>query len=187
MLSVHDVSNIYHVPLILVQQNIHHILKNLLGLDTMADTPNLGSWEKIARTVDNFPSKVPIALVGKYNGLSDSYLSVLKSLMHSGIHLNVEVDVQWIDAAALEEITKIEKPEEYDAAWAALKSVAGVVVPGGFGNRGVEGKIAAAKYCRENSKPYLGVCLGMQVTLCLCFTYKIFLIALFIVGPNNYR
>lgn len=163
VLSVHDVSNIYHVPLILVKQNIHSILKNLLGLETMADVPNLASWEKIARTVDNFPRKVPIALVGKYNGLSDSYLSVLKSLMHSGIHLNVEVDVQWIDAASLEEVTKTEKPEEYAAAWAVLKGVAGVVVPGGFGTRGVEGKIAAAKYCRESGKPYLGVCLGMQV------------------------
>ena len=173
VLSVHDVSNIYHVPLILVQQNIHHILKNLLGLETMSDVPNLASWEKIARTVDNFPCKVPIALVGKYNGLSDSYLSVLKSLMHSGIHLNVEVDVQWIDAASLEEATKIEKPEEYAAAWAALKNVAGVVVPGGFGNRGVEGKIVAAKYCRESGKPYLGVCLGMQVIMLIWLMIKI--------------
>lgn len=163
ILSVHDVSNIYHVPLILVKQNIHSILKNLLGLHSMSATPNLVSWEKIARTVDSFPRKVAIALVGKYNGLSDSYLSVLKSLMHSGIHLDVEVDVKWIDAAALEEATKTEKPDEYAAAWGVLKSVAGVVVPGGFGTRGVEGKIAAAKFCRESGKPYLGVCLGMQV------------------------
>ena len=164
VLSVHDVSNIYHVPLILVQQDIHKIVKTQLNLQGMADLPSLSKWEQIAKTVDNFSEKVEIAIVGKYNGLSDSYLSVLKSLMHSGIYLNIEVDVKWIDAADLEEETKMNNEEKYKTAWGVLKQVAGVVVPGGFGNRGVEGKIAAARMCRESGKPYLGVCLGMQVS-----------------------
>ena len=84
--------------------------------------------------------------------------------MHSGIYLNVEVDVKWIDAADLEEETKMNNEEKYKTAWGVLKQVAGVVVPGGFGNRGVEGKISAARMCRESGKPYLGVCLGMQVS-----------------------
>lgn len=164
VLSVHDVSNIYHVPLILVQQDIHQIIKTQLNLTEMSDLPLLSKWEQIAQTVDNFAEKVEIAIVGKYNGLQDSYLSVLKSLMHSGIFLNIEVDVKWIDATDLEEETKANNVEKYNAAWSVLKQVAGVVVPGGFGNRGVEGKIAAAKMCRESGKPYLGVCLGMQVS-----------------------
>lgn len=164
VLSVHDVSNIYHVPLILVQQDVHTIIKTQLGIEHMQDVPSLSNWEKIASTVDNFTEKVEIAIVGKYNGQSDSYLSLLKSLMHSGIFLNVEVDIKWIDSADLEEEAKVSNIQQYNAAWDSLKQVAGVVVPGGFGNRGVEGKIAAARMCRETAKPFLGVCLGMQVT-----------------------
>ena len=144
---------------------IHKIVKEQLNIIHMQDFPSLSKWETIAKTVDNFPCKVDIAIVGKYNGLSDSYLSVLKSLMHSGIYLNVEVDVKWIDAADLEEESKSSSLEKYNSAWDCLKKVAGVVVPGGFGNRGVEGKILAAQYCRESKIPYLGVCLGMQVKI----------------------
>ena len=163
VISVHDVSNIYHVPLILLDQGMHGILKSLLNLGHMPAEPSFAAWKHIADTVDNFTAKVEIAIVGKYNGLSDSYLSVLKSLMHSGIHLNTEVAVKWIEAAHLEEATRVSDPELHASAWQSLRQVAGVVVPGGFGNRGVEGKILAAQYCRESRTPYLGVCLGMQV------------------------
>jgi len=163
VISVHDVSNIYHVPLILVEQGLHTILKRELELESMLDTPNLTQWVNMAHTVDSFPTSVDIAIVGKYTGLSDSYLSVTKSLLHSGIHLNVNVNIKWIEASDLEEETKSKDTEKFDQAWEIMKSVSGVLVPGGFGNRGVEGKIAAAKFCRETKKPYLGVCLGMQV------------------------
>ena len=163
VLSVHDVSNIYHVPLILAEQGLHTILKSRLELESMSDTPNLVQWTNMAHVVDTFTSSVDIALVGKYTGLSDSYLSVTKSLLHSGIHLNVHVNVKWIEASDLEHDTELKDKEKFDKAWEIMHSVAGVLVPGGFGNRGVEGKIAAAKYCRESKKPYLGVCLGMQV------------------------
>jgi CTP synthase len=162
-LSVHDVSNIYHVPLILVQQGLHRIIKRHLGLTSMLDEPDLKAWTAMAKGVDETTETIKIALVGKYNGLSDAYLSVLKALTHSGIHLQVKVDVNWVDATNLEEETNTSKPAAYAEAWKTLKAAAGVLVPGGFGHRGVEGKIRAARYCRENKVPYLGVCLGMQV------------------------
>lgn len=163
VLSVHDVSNIYHVPLILAEQGLHTILKSRLGLESMTDLPNLEQWTNMAHLVDTFATSVDIALVGKYTGLSDSYLSVIKSLLHSGIHLNVQVNIKWIEASDLEQETEIKDNEKFTKAWETIHTSAGVLVPGGFGNRGVEGKIAAAKYCRESKKPYLGVCLGMQV------------------------
>ena len=97
-------------------------------------------------------------MVGKYTDLSDSYLSVIKALTHSGIHCKRSVNIVWIEASDLEPTN-----HNSEVAFKKLEQVDGVVVPGGFGNRGVEGKIIAAKYCRENKKPYLGICLGMQV------------------------
>ena len=163
VMAVHDVSNIYHVPLILQKQGIHTIIKEKLGLEMMADVPDLEEWSKIAHIVDSATDKVTIAIVGKYTGLQDAYLSVIKSLKHAGIHLETEVSIQWVEASDLEEETKSSDPAKHAAAWETLRSVAGVVVPGGFGVRGVEGKVLAAKFCREQKKPFLGVCLGMQV------------------------
>jgi len=163
VMAVHDVSNIYHVPLILMKQRIHTIIKEKLGLEMMADVPDLSDWERMATIVDTASEKVSVAIVGKYTGLQDAYLSVLKSLKHAGIHQEVDVAVHWVEASDLEEETKASDPAKHAAAWAAIKGAAGVVVPGGFGVRGVEGKVLAAKYCREHRLPYLGVCLGMQV------------------------
>jgi CTP synthase len=163
VMAVHDVSNIYHVPLILRKQGIHTIIKEKLGLEMMADAPDLTEWSKIAHIVDTAADKVTIAVVGKYTGLQDAYLSVIKSLKHAGILLETDVSIQWVEASDLEEETKSSDPAKHTAAWETLREVAGVVVPGGFGVRGVEGKVLAAKFCREHKKPFLGVCLGMQV------------------------
>ena len=163
VMAVHDVSNIYHVPLILMKQRIHTIIKDKLCLEMMANEPDLRDWERMATIVDTASEKVSVAIVGKYTGLQDAYLSVLKSLKHAGIHQEVDVAVHWVEASDLEEETKASDPAKHAAAWAALTGAAGVVVPGGFGVRGVEGKILAAKHCREHRLPYLGVCLGMQV------------------------
>ena len=163
VMAVHDVSNIYHVPLLLMQQGMHRIIKEKLSLSMMTDEPNMAEWTAMAHAVDNVTETVEVAIVGKYTGLQDAYLSVIKSLKHSGIHLNVDVVIRWVEASDLEEETKSSDPQKHTAAWEVIQSVAGVLVPGGFGVRGVEGKILAAKYCRENMKPYLGVCLGMQV------------------------
>jgi CTP synthase (UTP-ammonia lyase) len=163
VLSVHNVSNIYHVPLILVEQGLHSIIKKQLNLETMAPEPSLAEWTSMAHIYDTASRRIEVAIVGKYTNLQDAYLSVTKALIHSGIHLCIKIVVHWIEAADLEDATAAKTPEKHAEAWRILRSVAGVVVPGGFGVRGVEGKIACAKYCRENKKPYLGVCLGMQV------------------------
>lgn len=163
VMAVHDVSNIYHVPLLLQKQGMHKIIKEKLSLSMMSDEPNMVEWASMATAVDNATEVVEVAIVGKYTGLQDAYLSVIKSLKHSGIHLNLDVLIRWVEASDLEEETKCSDPAKHTAAWDIIHSVAGVLVPGGFGVRGVEGKILAAKYCRENLKPYLGVCLGMQV------------------------
>lgn len=164
VISVHDVSNIYHVPLILEQQGLHTILKESLGLGSrMSDTLDLDTWRKLANTVDEATEEVVIAVCGKYTSLHDSYLSVLKALKHSAIAENKLLVTSWIESSDLEEDTKRTDAAAYEQAWAKLRQADGILIPGGFGNRGVEGKIAAAKYARESCVPMLGVCLGMQV------------------------
>jgi CTP synthase len=104
-------------------------------------------------------------MVGKYNGLSDSYLSVLKSLNHAAIASNRKLVVDWVAAENLEPQAKDKDGAAYEEAWGTLRGADGVLVPGGFGDRGVEGKVLAAKFARENRVPYLGICLGMQVAV----------------------
>jgi len=131
---------------------LHHIIAKELNLPL--EEPNLGAWSEMALRIDNFERKVVIALVGKYTGLSDSYLSVLKSLKHAAYAVGGGLDLVWIEGSDLE--------QNDEEAWNKLKSADGVVVPGGFGNRGFLGKMQAANYCRVNKKPYLGICLGFQ-------------------------
>ncbi len=103
-----------------------------------------------------------IALVGKYTGLQDSYLSVIKSLQHAAIQAGRKLVVEWIDATALEPGTRSTDPEAFASSWETVRAAHGILVPGGFGDRGVEGKIAAIAYARESKTPFLGICLGMQ-------------------------
>jgi CTP synthase len=168
VISVHDVNNVYHVPLLLLQQNLHHIIAKELNMESMMElsNPNMKDWSDMAHRVDSFDNSVKIALIGKYTGLQDSYLSVIKSLKHASIACERKLDLIWVEAAHLEEIdengeVKTDK-SEYDEAWEKVKSADGIVVPGGFGTRGFLGKTLAAQYCRENKKPYLGICLGFQ-------------------------
>jgi CTP synthase len=104
-------------------------------------------------------------LVGKYTGLSDSYLSVLKAIHHAAIEVGVCDKIVWIDSAKLEPQAQDESPAEYNSSWETLRSVDAVLIPGGFGGRGVEGKILAANYARTNKIPFLGICLGLQVAV----------------------
>jgi CTP synthase len=156
VLSVHDVNNVYHVPGLLEQQGLHHILTRELKLPAPLQ-PDLGPWKQMALDVDNATDVVAIALIGKYTGLQDSYLSVIKALRHSAIACNVRLQLEWIDASELE-------TGEADAV-RKMTCAHGIIVPGGFGQRGWEGKLIAAKYCRENNIPYLGVCLGFQAMI----------------------
>jgi len=155
VMSAHDVPNIYHVPLMLQEQGLCDILE----VDCTA-TNLLEEWKTMAHHLDTLTDEVHIAMVGKYTDLSDAYLSVIKSLQHAAMAVDRKLVIDWIEASHLE--PEWDK-DESAAAWAALKNTDGILVPGGFGDRGIEGKIAAAHHARTNEVPYLGICLGLQV------------------------
>jgi len=165
VLSVHDVHNVFLVPSLLQEQGMHTILKKQLKLNGRKERePHLGAWDDMARSLERFEDKVTIALIGKYTGLQDSYLSVIKALTHATIGEGLNLDLLWVEAAQLEPSSEStpELEAEYTEAWAKVKSAQGIVVPGGFGDRGFLGKCLAAEYCRKNKVPFLGICLGFQ-------------------------
>ena len=145
------VDNVYAVPLILEESGLGDLLCRSLDLDH--GDRDLSDWGCMVQRMEASRASLPIALVGKYVDLPDSYISVREALKHAGLHHDRDIDIQWVHS------------EELDRAGAAslLKRACGIVIPGGFGPRGVEGMIEAARYARENGIPYLGLCLGMQV------------------------
>ncbi len=145
--------NLYEAPLMLEKSNFSAVVCRELHLDTAA--PALEEWTQMVERIKNRPKTVAIALVGKYVELHDAYLSVAEALRHAGYYYNSHVRIHWLDA---EKITA----ETVDA---LLSDMDGIIVPGGFGSRGVEGMILAAKYARENDLPYFGICLGMQIAV----------------------
>ena len=149
--STHDVPNIYHVPLMLEEQGFC----NILDIDC-DKTGLLDEWRTMAHRLDELTEEVNIAMVGKYTDLSDAYLSVIKSLQHAALAVERKLNIDWIEASDLED-------SHNNEAWDLLRHANGILVPGGFGDRGIEGKILAAQYARENNVPYLGICLGLQV------------------------
>uniref|UniRef100_A0A803MFM3 CTP synthase n=1 Tax=Chenopodium quinoa TaxID=63459 RepID=A0A803MFM3_CHEQI len=165
IVTLYDVPNIWHIPLLLRDQKAHEAILKVLNLNGVAKEPVLDEWTRRAQLCSMLQQPVRIAMVGKYTGLSDSYLSVLKALLHASVACHHKLLIDWVPASDLEESTKEENPESYKVAWNMLKGADGVLVPGGFGDRGVEGKILAAKYARENNVPYLGICLGMQLAV----------------------
>lgn len=148
-----DLPLLYAVPLALREQRLDDIVCRHFGLDTMG--PDLGDWISMVDAAMNLQSEVCIALVGKYVELHDAYLSVAEALTHGGIGNGVKVQIKWVDS---ETIT----PENVAE---TLSGVGGVLVPGGFGQRGIEGKIEAIRFARENRIPFLGICLGMQMAV----------------------
>ena len=110
---------------------MHTILKKKLNLASMSEEPDFANWRAMAHAVDTVTERVEIAIVGKYTGLSDAYLSVIKSLKHSGILLNIDVDIIWVEASDLEDGTRSSNTEKYESAWSKLQQVAGILVPGG--------------------------------------------------------
>lgn len=155
VMSTHDVPNIYHVPLMLQEQG----LCDILGVDCNK-TSLLKKWKAMAHHLDTLTEEVHIAMVGKYTDLTDAYLSVIKSLQHAAMAVDRKLVIDWIEASHLESDWD---SKEHKAAWTMLRDADGVLVPGGFGDRGIEGKILAANYARTSSVPYLGICLGLQV------------------------
>lgn len=165
ILNIHDVPNIWHVPLILRNQKAHEAIIKQLNLSRSAGPPELRDWTLMAESYDNLSTSVKIALVGKYTNLSDSYLSVVKALLHASVACSQKPSIQWVSASDLEDATAASAPDAHTKAWETLKGSSCILIPGGFGDRGISGMILAAKYARENKVPYLGICLGMQISV----------------------
>ncbi len=149
-----DAKYLYEVPLLLEKEGLATEVIKRLGVEDR--TPDLTSWEELLERVKNPTHTLKIAIAGKYTKLSDAYISVVESLKHAGFAHGANIDIKWLAADDL---------QEYDKAKEALKDVDGVVVPGGFGIRGIEGKVNTIRYCRENNLPFLGICLGMQTAV----------------------
>ncbi|XP_073984266.1 CTP synthase isoform X3 [Rhodnius prolixus] len=164
---IHDVSSIYRVPLLMDKQGIVEFFKKRLQLDIPTPRPRkyIQKWKTIAERVDTLRREINIALVGKYTTLEDSYTSVAKALQHAAISAGYKVNIIYIESLNLEKNNEIANPVCYHEAWQQLCKSDGVVVPGGFGTRGVEGKIEACRWCRETNKPFLGICLGLQAAV----------------------
>ncbi|MBI4948793.1 MAG: CTP synthase [Deltaproteobacteria bacterium] len=152
VISAEDVKCIYEVPMVFHREGLDDKIIKYLNIWTRA--PKLEQWEEIARKAANPKGEITIGIVGKYVNLQDSYKSLHEALIHGGLASNCKVDLVYIDS---EEVEK--------KGVGILKSIDGLLIPGGFGNRGVEGKIAAIKYARETKMPFFGICLGMQVAI----------------------
>ena len=144
---------LYEVPLMLEEEGLAHVVCKRLGLEDR--TPDLTNWRAMVARAKGAEKRVRIAMVGKYMGLHDAYLSVAEALTHGGIENDVQVDVDWVDS---------EQVNDHNVS-AVLRGCDGVLVPGGFGERGIEGMVSAVKYARENGVPYFGICLGMQMAV----------------------
>jgi CTP synthase len=148
-----DADNLYEIPLMLRDQKLDEIVVNHLKLDVKP--ADMTEWEEMVRKIKNLSKRTEIAIVGKYVSLHDAYLSIVEALGHAGIANDSEVNIRWVNA---EEVTD-------DNVGELLRDVDGILVPGGFGDRGIEGKITAIRYAREQGVPFFGICLGMQVAV----------------------
>lgn len=153
VISNRNIGNIYRLPLLLEEQNMDELLLDKLKLSDGEE--DLKEWRRLVEAMENPKDKLKIAMCGKYTDLEDSYVSIIEALKHASAHKDVEVKLKWI------ETTNIENNEE--SVERALKDVDGVIIPGGFGSRGAEGKIKVARFSRENDIPILGLCLGLQI------------------------
>ncbi|XP_076297812.1 CTP synthase-like isoform X1 [Lasioglossum baleicum] len=167
VITIHDLSSIYRVPLLMVSQGVIEFLNDRLQLNIGVPRPRcfMRKWRELADRIDHLRKEVNIALVGKYTKLEDSYTSVKKALQHACIEVDYKLNLTYIEADNLEQSKKLSDPVLYHEAWQQLCKSDGVIVPGGFGKRGMLGKMEACKWCRTNDKPFLGICLGLQVAV----------------------
>ncbi|NOT16524.1 MAG: CTP synthase [Sulfuriferula sp.] len=152
VVSVHDVDSIYKIPEMLREQGMDELVCRKFGIER--PPADLSMWNGLVTALENPQHEVDIAMVGKYVGLTESYKSLSEALIHAGIHTHTKINIHYIDSELLEQ-----------DGIAALAGMHAILVPGGFGKRGVEGKILAIQYARENKIPYLGICLGMQLAV----------------------
>ncbi|XP_073228702.1 CTP synthase 1-A-like isoform X1 [Porites lutea] len=168
VIDVHDCKSIYRVPLLLANQNIVPLFAKRLQMEVKSPRKPrhfMVQWKELAEREERLLDEVKIALVGKYTKLEDAYISVLKALKHASLHCNKRLNVVWVEAENLEKDVQERDPVKYHEAWQKLCSCDGILVPGGFGKRGAEGKMAAAEWGRKMKKPYLGICYGMQLAV----------------------
>ena len=156
VIPLETADNIYAVPLMIEETGLGELIMERLRLD--ADAPDLSEWQAIVSKCRSAQDKLRIAIVGKYVELHDAYMSVKEAIVHAGVQQNQDVEIRWIHSGELEKGKGVDELEELD----------GIIVGSGFGYRGIEGKIIAAKHARVNKVPYLGLCLGMQV---MCIEY----------------
>jgi len=165
--------SIYQVPMLLEQQRLIPMVRQFLDLNkTSISSPMVAKgahtwaqWQSLTGHDTRYHESVTVALVGKYVELQDSYLSVIKALEHATMRCQRKLDIRWVDSDHLEPRCQHSDPAKYHNAWHEVVKASGILVPGGFGQRATEGMISAAKWARENKKPYLGVCLGMQIAV----------------------
>ena len=150
VVSAIDVDNIYSIPLRYVEQEVDRIVVEQFGID--APPPDMSEWERVVHDAEHPTGRITIAMVGKYVSLTESYKSLSEALSHAGIHTRTQVDIRYVDSEEIER-----------QGTGLLEGADAILVPGGFGERGIEGKIMAVEYARLNGVPYLGICLGMQV------------------------
>jgi CTP synthase len=153
VVSAVDADNIYQIPLVLHEEGLDRYILRLLHFDELTHPIDLSGWERLVDRVEAATRPVRIGIIGKYIDLPDAYLSVVESLRHAGFHHGAKVEINWIQAANVPDLLHHDGLRDFD----------GLVIPGGFGERGVEGKIAAAGYARDHEIPLLGLCLGLQV------------------------
>jgi len=152
VISAYDVDDLYKIPAMMHEQGLDDIVARQLRLEL--PEADLGEWQAIVEAKQNPSGEANIAMVGKYVDLKDSYISLVEALLHGGIHTQTRVNIHFVEAQEIE-----------DRSMDCLRDMDGIVVPGGFGDRGIEGKILAVQFARENGIPYLGICLGMQVAV----------------------
>mmetsp|Transcript_64866 Transcript_64866/g.141348 ORF Transcript_64866/g.141348 Transcript_64866/m.141348 type:complete len:609 (-) Transcript_64866:144-1970(-) len=182
VISLHDVSNLYRVPLLLADQNVGMLICQHFGfslsgsaspvlklpadvMSTEVHPARLSDWAVVPNRMDECRDEVVIAVVGKYTGNVDAYISVVKALQHAALEAGLRLRLEWVESSELEPNAERFEPKRFEAAWESLRAADGVLVPGGFGNRGIEGKIMTANHCRKNGVPYLGICVGFQTAI----------------------
>ena len=149
VISGHDLPEVYQIPQNFYNQGLLSTINNKLGLDASYDD----SWSSYINSMASAQTNITVGIAGKYTALEDSYASVVEAIKHSAAHAGVQVDIEWIETSIYQDLKQV------------LSGVDAVIVPGGFGSRGIEGKISVINYCRENNVPYLGICYGMQLAV----------------------
>ncbi|KAL4068572.1 CTP synthase N-terminus-domain-containing protein [Scleroderma yunnanense] len=173
VLGVHDVSSVYHVPLLLQSQGIIDYLRTRLNLASLNVTEAMiqkgrsveDRWKAMTKTPERYFEEVNVVLIGKYTDFKDSYMSVVKALEHSAFRVHHKLVIKWVESSYLEPPAQGSDPVKYHDAWRALVGASGILIPGGFGQRGTEGMILAIKWAREQKVPFLGICLGFQMAV----------------------